>query len=163
MKINPLSDVSLNSFVLRQDIIYVNVEFVGLGRFCGNLQNARVTCTNLSNFWHFSRLALTMVLYQLLPFYQPFAIFSPLCHLLTFYVIKAPYVCTCSTRQITQLSLPSYRLHGLCANTPFQLKRCPWPSCHPNVVGSRHGWGFSPKTKWQLTWNVNENNTVLHI
>ncbi len=47
----------------------------------------------------------------------------------------------------TQLFLLSYRAHGLCANIPFQLTRRLWPSCHSDMGGSRHGWGFSLRTK----------------
>ncbi len=29
----------------------------------------------------------------------------------------------------------------------FQFNRRLWPSCHFVIEGSRHGWGFSPRTK----------------
>ncbi len=46
----------------------------------------------------------------------------------------------------TQLLLAPYRAHALCANTLSQLNRCPWPSCHSDMGGSRHGWGFPTRT-----------------
>ncbi len=81
--------------------------------------------------------------------------FSPLCYLLTFYVIYAPYKCTCCTH--TQLLLPSYWAHVLCANTVSQLNMRLWPSCHSDVGRSGHRWGFSLRAKWYpslalLTW-----------
>ncbi len=48
----------------------------------------------------------------------------------------------------TQLFLLSYRAHALSANVPFELTRRLWPSCHSDLGGSRHGWGFPLKTKW---------------
>ncbi len=41
--------------------------------------------------------------------------------------------------------------HALCANTPFQFNRHLWHSCHFDLGGSRHGWGFSPRTNRHLT------------
>ncbi len=46
----------------------------------------------------------------------------------------------------TQLSLPSYQAHVLCANTRFQHNRRLWPLGHSDVRGSRHDWGFYPRT-----------------
>ncbi len=85
-------------------------------------------------------------LIKLLSSYQFFVIFSIFSFLLTTYAIYAPYKFTCTTHQTTQPSLSSYRVHALCANTTFQLNRCLWPSCHSNMGGSRHGWGFSLRT-----------------
>ncbi len=76
-----------------------------------------------------------------------FIVLSNFCHLLTlcflhtFYVIKAPYKCTCTTYQTTQLSLSSCHAHALCANRFFQLIKRLSPSCHSDLRGSRHGWG----------------------
>ncbi len=50
----------------------------------------------------------------------------------------------------TQLLLPSYRAHVLCANTVSQLNSRLWPSCHSDMGGSRHGWGFSRRTTCYL-------------
>ncbi len=75
-------------------------------------------------------------------FYPSFVIFSTFPYLLTTYAIYAPYKCTCTTHQTTQPSLSSYRAHVLCASTTFQLNRRLWPSCHSDMGGSRHGWGF---------------------
>ncbi len=67
----------------------------------------------------------------------------PLLSIHFFYVIYAPYKCTCCTHHITQLSLLSYREHALSANIPLELTRRLWPFCHSDMGGSRHGWGFS--------------------
>ncbi len=68
--------------------------------------------------------------------YTPFVILSvyvalwiffhllTLSYLLTCYVIYAPNNCTCTSHQTAQLSLSSLQ------------------SCHFNLGGSRHGWGF---------------------
>ncbi len=52
-----------------------------------------------------------------------------------FYVIYAPFKCTCTSHRTTKRSLPSYRAHALYANTPFQLNRRLGPSCHSDVGG----------------------------
>ncbi len=51
-----------------------------------------------------------------------------------------------TNRILTREPIPlSYRVHAtLPCNRRFQ------PSCHSDVGGSRHGWGFSPRTKWCL-------------
>ncbi len=108
-----------------------------------------VTCIIISNCCHFSQLVLSthpLLFYQLKSPYQTFAIFSPLVIYSLFYVTYAPYKCNCCTHSTTQLSLPSYRARALCANTPFQLNRRLWPTCHFDFGGTRHGWGFSPTT-----------------
>ncbi len=69
-----------------------------------------------------------------------------LSYLLTFYVIYAPYTCTCTTHLTAQLSHPSYRTYVCCTNTPSPLNRRLPPSSHSGVGGPRHDWGFYPRT-----------------
>ncbi len=93
-----------------------------------------------------------LLLYQFFSPYQTFIVLSNICHfspfviysLFTLYThpINAPAVHTTHT----QLLLPSYRAHVLCAITGPQRNRRLWPSCHSDVGGSRHRWGFSLRT-----------------
>ncbi len=53
---------------------------------------------------------------KLSSYYQTFVTFSPFV-IYPFYFIYAPYNCTCTTHQATQLLPSSYRAHALCANT----------------------------------------------
>ncbi len=79
--------------------------------------------------------------------YQSFVIFSTFPYQLITYAIYAPYKCTCTTHQTNQPSLSPYRAHALCANTTFQLNSRLWPSCHSDMGGIEHGWGFFSKNK----------------
>ncbi len=59
----------------------------------------------------------------------------------------------------TQLLLSSYRAHTLCANTFSQLNKRLWPSCHSDVGGSRHDWGFYPRKA--LTSLIRKNFPII--
>ncbi len=76
--------------------------------FYSNLRYSWLACIILSNFCNFSQLVLSthpLLIYQVLSSYKNFAVknltnfchFLTLCYLLTFYVIYAPYKCTCCT------------------------------------------------------------------
>ncbi len=74
IKISPISFIIIKSKVL-------------LERDCSNLWYSWVTCVIFSNFCNFSQLVLST--HPLLLYQQ--------CYLYTFYVIYAPYKCTCCT------------------------------------------------------------------
>ncbi len=102
-----------------------------------------MTCVILSNFCNFSQLVLSthpLLLYQFLSSHQTFVIFSPLVFYSLFYVIYAPYKCTCCTHH-TNNPLSRLTVRMLSANTLSQLTSCLWPSCHFDLGGSRCGWG----------------------
>ncbi len=122
---------------------------------CSNLWYSWVTCVILSNFCNFSRLVLST--HPLL--LSNFCHFLTLCYLFTFYVIYAPYKCTCCTY---------YKHHS---DTHFLVCTLAAPIHFPDSTdvfgqgGSRHGWGFRyiRNTFWKvqraykllIKWSVN--------
>ncbi len=58
--------------------------------------------------------------------------------------------------QQTQLLLPSYRVHVLCANAVSQLNSRLRPSCNFDLGGSRHGWEFSRRKTCYLQMSPRE-------
>ncbi len=79
-------------------------------------------------------------LVNLSSFYQASVIFSP-------FVIYAPYKCTCCTPH-KHTSLSCLIVRTLSAPIYLsQFNRRLWLACHSDMGGSRHGWGFSLRTK----------------
>ncbi len=123
----------------------------GAGGVCSNPRYSWVSYFTLSNFCNFSQLVLSshpLLLYQFCHLinisssYQTSVIFSPFViyslFILSTHSINAPDVHTTNTT----LSFLSYHAHALCAKTLSLLIRRLWPSCHSDMGGSRHGWGF---------------------
>ncbi len=119
---------------------------------CSNLQYPWITFVVLSNFYHFCQLVLStnpLLFYHLFQSYQTCVIFSPHCYLPTFYVIYAPYLCTCSTHQ-KHNSLS--RLYERTSSAPIHF---PTQQASLAIVpfwhgGSRHGWEVSSRTNQSL-------------
>ncbi len=90
----------------------------------------------LGHLINFLSLSFTFVLYLhfvilLLTSYQIFVNFLPLVICSLFYLIYAPYKCTCSAHQTTQRPFPSYPAHGV---TLPGLRLISWPNVVSYVI-----------------------------